>query len=173
MERQTELLNSHNRNKTCSQSLASKQYVRERTAADTYLWDWLSQTIGIRTGVIISKWKPKRTRFFARWSLKLPFRLSQAVTGHLVLRHCFLTIPKVMIRPQNAIPPGSMIIKACQTRDTAQIKELLRCKEAHPNDRTPDDLTVFRVCWLSLRKSCYIHVKININLLFSVRNTER
>ena len=32
-------------------------------------------------------------------------------------------------------------------RDVAGIREVLRAKKAHPNDHTPDDLTVFRVSW--------------------------
>lgn len=42
-------------------------------------------------------------------------------------------------------PENSSIISACQNGDIAQVRSLLCENKAHPNDRTSDNITVFRV----------------------------
>ena len=129
-----------------TQSLASRQYNRERTVAEIHLWANLARSLGIQSAIVISKGKSHRVQLFARWPLKLPFGLSQVITVYFVIQNTLPSIPKVVLKPQSVLSPDSQIIKACETANIPWIRELLGSRRAHPNDRTPDNLTVFRVC---------------------------
>ena len=145
----------------------AEQYVRERIAGQIFEWNWLAKCLGIKCSVIISKVRSRRTHIFARWPLYLPFGLSQLVTGSLQVQGLIPSLPKVVSRPQNVISAESKIIRACESGDIAEIQKLLRNKQFHPNDRTPDDLTVFRVCWQAIEAPpCHNR----INHVFQVRN---
>ena len=124
----------------------AKQYIRKRIAGQVYHWGWLAKCLGIKSGVIISKVRNRRTRIFARWPLYLPFGLSQVFTGSLLMEDLIPLLPRVVLTPQNVISSDSKIIKVCESGDITEIQKLLKDKEFHPNDRTPDGLTVFRVC---------------------------
>ena len=104
----------------------------------------------------MSKTRDRRTHISARWPLYLPFGLSQVVRGSLLIQDLIPSIPKVVSRPQNVISSESKIIKPCESGDIPEIQKLLSYKLFHPNDRTPDDLTVFRVCWQAIEEHlCY------------------
>ena len=118
-----------------------------------YEWNWLAKYLGINFGVIVSKVPNRRTHIFARWPLYLPFGLSQVVTGSLLIQYLVPSLPKVVSRTQNVISPDSKAIKACESGNIPEIQRLLRDKQFHPNDRTPDDLTVFRVCWQAVEQT--------------------
>ena len=133
-------------NAVYTQSLASRQYNRERTIAEIHLWDNLAGSLGIRLAIIISKGKNHRVQLFARWPLKLPFGFSQVITVYFVIQNPLPSIPKVVLNPQSILSPDSQMIKACETANIPWIRELLGSRRAHPNDRTPDNLTMFRVC---------------------------
>ena len=134
------------RNTVFKDSLVNKLHIRERRTAQVHHWKWLARILNIKSGVIISKAKDRRTwKFFTRWSLRLPLGLSQVVIGQMTIQNCLLSLPKLVLRPQNVISYDSEIIQACQLCDTKKLREILETKQAHPNDRTPDDLTVFRV----------------------------
>lgn len=113
--------------------------------ARVHHWTWLANSLGIKSG-IITKAKDRRTLIFARWPLELPFGLSQVLTAHLLIQNFLPSLPKLVLRPQTIISHESEIIKACSDCDMPKVHELLKQKKCHPNDRTPDDLTVFRVC---------------------------
>lgn len=145
-------------------------YVRERIAGDVYEWNWLAKSLGIKAGVIISKVRNRRTHVFVRWPLYLPFGLSQVVTGSLLVQDLIPSLPKVVSRPQNVMSSESKVFKACESGNIAEIQKLLKDRQFHPNDRTPDDLTVFRVRWQAIEEpSC--HNRINHS--FQVRNKIR
>ncbi len=151
----------------CQTYRHAEQYVRERIAGQIYEWDWSAKCLGIKSGVIISKVRNRRTHIFARWTLYLPFGLSRVVTGSLLIQDLIPSLPKVVSRPQNVVSSDSKIMKACESGDIAEIQKLLRDKKFHPNDRTPDDLTVFRVRWQAIEEPpCHNR----INHLFQVRN---
>ena len=67
------------------------------------------------------------------------------ITGQVRLLNGLPSFPKVGLRPQNVIPCESKIVQACKEGDIHKIREILVARQAHPNDRTPEDLTVFRV----------------------------
>ena len=128
-------------------SLVANSYIREKRFAQVCRWDWLAKYLGIRMGVIMSKRRDGMTfNLFARWPLRLPLGLSQVVTGQMLLQQGFPSLPSLWVRPQNVIPSDSEIIQACWKSDIDRIREILTNRQAHPNDRTPEDLTVFRVC---------------------------
>ena len=53
--------------------------------------------------------------------------------------------PKLRLRPQNIVPNDAEIIRACEAGDITSIQRMFITREANPNDRTTDDLTVLRV----------------------------
>ena len=53
--------------------------------------------------------------------------------------------PKLRLRPQNIIPNNAEIIRACEAGDITCIQGIFKARQANPNDRTMDDLTVLRV----------------------------
>lgn len=82
---------------------------------------------------------------FARWPLLLPFGLSQAITAQMLFQNGLPSFPKLGLRPQSIVPNDSEIIRACEAGDITRIQGMFKTREAHPNDRTTDDLTVLRV----------------------------
>ena len=135
-----------NRNTVFKDSLVDQFHIRERRTAQVHRCNWLARILNIKAGVIISKAKDRRTwRLFTRWPLRLPLGLSQVVIGQMTIQNCLPSLPKLVLRPQNIISCDSEIIQACQLCDIKRLREILEIREAHPNDRTPDDLTVFRV----------------------------
>lgn len=159
----TDQLESY-QNAVYTQSLASRQYNRERTVAEIHLWDNLARSLGIQLAIIISKGNNHRVQLFARCPLKLPFGLSQAITVYFVIQKSLPSIPKVVLNPQRIVSPDSQIIKACETADIPWIRELLGSRRAHPNDRTPDNLTIFRVCQHCFPDSSPIRMMIDDDL---------
>ena len=129
-------------------SMVSKLKIRERRAAQIYFskW-WLANALGIKLGYIVSKTHNKSAwNIFVRWHLKLPLGLGRVVAGQAVIRDFYhLSLPNLGLRPQNIIPQDSDIIDACENGEILRIQDILSAKKAHPNDRTPDNLTVFRV----------------------------
>ena len=135
-----------NRNSIFKDSLVSKLHIRERRTAQVHHCNWLARILNIKAGVIISNAKDRRNwKLFTRWSLRLPLGLSQVVIGQMKIQNCLPSLPKLVLRPQNVISCDSEVIQACQLCDIKKLREILGSKQAHPNDRTPDDLTVFRV----------------------------
>lgn len=82
---------------------------------------------------------------FARWPLLLPFGLSQVITAQMLFQNGIPSFPKVRLRPQTVVPNNSELINACETGDITRIQGLFQTRQAYPNDRTTDDLTVLRV----------------------------
>ena len=82
---------------------------------------------------------------FARWPLLLPFGLSQVVTAQLLFQNGLPSFPKLRLRPQTIVPNDSEIVSACESGNVAKIQHLFETRQAYPNDRTTDDLTVLRV----------------------------
>ena len=95
----------------------------------------------------------------------MPLGLSQVITARLLMEGCYPSIPKLGLRPQSIISPDSEIIKATELCDIPRIQELFQFKRAHPNDRTPEDLTVFRVSPQANRNRPY-HDAYPINDVF-------
>ena len=134
----------------------SSSYVREKRAGKIYHCNRLAKVLGIELGVIEPGSKDTGTwRLFARWPLKLPWRFGRVLTGRVTMQNLFPSLPKLALRPQNTIPPGSEIIKACEGSDLTSLQEILKTKRAHPNDCTPNGLTVFRVGKAGMRSSQY------------------
>ena len=122
--------------------------IRKYSAPREYKWESLAKTLGIKLSLITLRTQHRNSlNFFARWHLQLPLRLGYVATCHFIRRYSWPIIPKLRLSPQNIIPSNSEIIKACESSDIASIKRLLSAKAAHPNDKTPDNLTVF---WVSL-----------------------
>ena len=127
-------------------SLVSRLYIRERRTAQVHYWNWLAKILDVKAGIMLSGAKDRRTwKLFARWPLELPLGLSQVFIGQMTIQNCLPSLPKLVLRPQKVISCDSEIIQACQLCDIKKLREILGTKQAHPNDRTPDDLTVFRV----------------------------
>lgn len=127
-------------------SLVSRLYIRERRTAQVHYWNWLAKILDVKAGIIMSGAKDRRTwKLFARWPLGLPLGLSQVFIGQMTIQNCLPSLLKLVLRPQNVISCDSEIIQACQLCDMKKLREIFETKQAHPNDRTPDDLTVFRV----------------------------
>ena len=125
---------------------SSQFYIREPRRAGVHRWDWLARYLGLKSDIIVSKIEDHTSiSIFARWPLELPFRLGHTVTGQMLWQSAFPSILKLGLSPQNTIPRDSEIITACQKGDMLKIREILTTKQVHPNDRTPDNLTVFRV----------------------------
>lgn len=124
--------------------LISGRDVKKKKA--TCVYQLTLPTGALKFGAVVAPAKERSSlRIFARGDLRLPFRLGQLITGDMLIKDGIPSHPKLLIRPQNLIPADSAIIKACQTCDLPEIQKLLTAKHAHPNDRTPDNLTVFRV----------------------------
>ena len=124
----------------------SGYYIRERRISRVSSWSLLTKIMGLKLGVIRSENKEGDSwNFRARWPLKLPFRLGCVITAHTVIRGSLLSLPTFGLRPQSTVSTDSAIIKACQTSDVPWLQGILETRQGHPNDRTPDDLTVFRV----------------------------
>ena len=127
-------------------TIVSKLKIQQPSIAHRSQWDWLAKILGVKLGLIISGTEPQSSwDVYARWDLKLPLRLGHVVTGHFIVRNSWPTLSKLKLSPQNIIPPNSETIKACESGDIARIQQLLSSKAVHPNDRTPDNLTVLRV----------------------------
>ncbi len=134
--------------------LISNSYIRERRAAQVRHWNWLAKYLGIKSGVITSKVKDQNiSTIFARWPLLLPFGLSQVITAQLLFQNGLPSFPKLRLRPQTIVPRDSEIISACEKGDITRIQGLFQTRQAYPNDRTTDDLTVLRVGLQALRSS--------------------
>ena len=134
------------RDTTCIQRQVTSHYVRERKTAQVYQWDWSAKFPGIKLGVILPQLRVRKMfKVFAKWNVKLPFGLSQIVRAQLNVQDYFPSIPKLSLRPRRIISVDSEIILACEASDILKIQDLLTSRQAHPNDRTPDNLTVFRV----------------------------
>lgn len=116
------------------------RYIKEQHEKNMYEWAFICG--GFKIGVYIA---PNRWRVYARWPLALPFRLSQVIGGDYVVSNGVLSLPKLETRPQNSIPADSEIVKACQACHIPKIQDLLMTEKAHPNDHTPDDLTILGV----------------------------
>ena len=130
-------------------STVSKLKIRKPSIAHVYQCDWLAKILGVELELIISGTESQSCwDVYARWDLKLPMRLGHVATCQLSSRNTWPKIPKLRLSPQNTIPPNSEIIKACESGDIARIQHLLSMKAVHPNDRTPDNLTVLRVSLL-------------------------
>ena len=126
--------------------LISSKYIRERRVAEVLHWTWLAKYLGIKSGVIKSPAKDQSMlTIFARWPLSLPFGLSQVITAQMLFQNGLPCLPKLGLRPQAIVAKDSEIIRACEAGDIDGIKEIFKQRQAHPNDRTTDDLTVLRV----------------------------
>ena len=135
-----------NRNTVFKNSLVNEFYIRERRTAQVHHCNLLARILNIKAGVITSKAKDRRTwKLFTRWPLRLPLGMNQVIIGQMTIQNGLPSLPKLMLRPQNVIPCDSEVIQACQLCDIKKLREILENKQAHPNDRTPDELTVFRV----------------------------
>lgn len=66
--------------------------------------------------------------------------------GRLALIGYWPTLPRWRLRTQNVIDPSANVIEACSDGDVWRVREILAMGEAHPNDRTPDNITVL---WVS------------------------
>ena len=126
--------------------LISSSYIRERRAARVRQWTWLAQHLGIKSGIITSAMRYQNiSTVFARWPLLLPFGLSQVITAQLIFHNGLPIFPKLGLRPQNIVPNNAGIIRACEAGDITSIQGIFKARQANPNDRTTDDLTVLRV----------------------------
>ena len=120
--------------------------IKERRAAKIYHCNWLAKVLGVKLCLITLRTRHHSARnVISRWHLRLPLGLGHVVTGDLIMRDSWLSFPRLGLKPQNIIPPDSEIIKACEADDITGIRNLVGARAAHPNDRTPDNLTVFRV----------------------------
>ena len=134
--------------------LLPSTYIRERRVAQVRYWNWLAKYLGIKSGVIISTAKDQSTfTTFARWPLLLPFGFSQVITAQFLFQNGLPCLPKLGLRPQTVVSKDSEIIRACEAGDITGIQRLFKIRQAQPNDRTTDDLTVLRVSTPAFRSS--------------------
>ena len=134
-----------------TQSLISSSYIRERRLAEVRHGIWLANFLGIKSSVIIRN--QKFSSISARWPLSLPFGLSQVMTAQMFFQNGLpSSLPTLSLRPQSMVSCDSEIIRACETGDIARIRGILENRQAHPNDRTTDNLTVLRVCYPFFRQ---------------------
>jgi hypothetical protein len=111
-----------------------------------YRWESLYETLGIRARVITSEKDSCSIRdTFVNFPVPLPFGYNQTMDVKLSFHGCWPSLPSIRLRPQRVIPVDSDIISACLRGDTTRAAILLRAGDAHPNDRTPENITVFRV----------------------------
>ena len=122
-------------------------YVREQRVSHVYHPRILVKVLGIQSNVITSNAVNGRSTYSisARLSIRLPFGLSQAVVGQWRFRNFMPSLPNLILTPQNIIPCESEIIQACSRCEITRIRDILEARQVHPNDRTEDGLTVFRV----------------------------
>ena len=115
---------------------------------------FISSTIGwpiTQVSIIISR-DERRNIYSAyfRWPLKGVWILNWSLTSS------WPTWPQLTIRSkfrvQNIVPADSEIVKTCSLRiddnSLIKIRELFSSGKAHPNDTTPDNLTLMRVCYV-------------------------
>ena len=128
-------------------NIVTKFRLRKYSVAHVYKWEWLANIVGIKLGLIKSKTREQHDTWnvFVRWNLSLPLSLGHVITGHMIIRDSWATLPRLGLRFQNTIPQHSDVIKACEASDITRIRDILNAKAVHPNDRTPDNMTVFRV----------------------------
>lgn len=147
--------------------IVSKSKIRKYSPAKIYKLDWLAKILGIKLGLIISGTEHHSAwNVFARWDLSLPLRLGHVFTGHLIIRNSWPTLPRLGLRFQNLIPSDSDMVKACKAGDITRVRDLLDVKTVHPNDKTPDNMTVFRVRSQNFRSP---HSKKRLIVLFSMQ----
>jgi hypothetical protein len=115
--------------------------------------NWMTNYLGLDASLIISR-DERRNVYSAyfRWPLKGAWVLSGSLTSS------WPTWPELSIRSkfrvQNTVPADADIVKACSIADRIddtsliKIKELFSSGKAHPNDTTPDNLTLMRVCYI-------------------------
>ena len=139
-------------------SLISSSYIRERRAAQVRHGKWLAKYLGIKSSVIMSTANNQNfSTISARWPLSLPFGLSQVITARMLFQNGLpSSLPKLTLRPQSIVPRDSEIVRACETGDTARMRVIFETRQAHPNDRTTDDLTVLRVGYPFFRQCASI-----------------
>ena len=119
---------------------------KHRRIAQTSQWQLLARLIGLRLGFIITSSDRRKTlAIFARWSINLPWGPGRVLAAQMRVQEFVPSLPTLLLKPQNTIPSTSEIIRACKYDDILAVRKCLVTKQAHPNDRTPDGLTVFRV----------------------------
>jgi hypothetical protein len=136
-----------------SLALASSRQRRTPTLnALVYKFDnWMANYLGLDVSIIISR-DERRNVYSAyfRWPLKGVWTLNWSLTSS------WPTWPQLTIRSkfrvQNIVPADSEIVKTCSLRiddnSLIKIRELFSSGKAHPNDTTPDNLTLMRVCYV-------------------------
>jgi hypothetical protein len=102
----------------------------------------------------------------------LPFGLRQAMICHLAFDGYWPSLPRIRLRQQRIIPSDSEIILACSNGAIPRAEMILRSGDAHPNDRTPDNITVFRVSHSNVPIRLF-HVLILIPSQHAVRTGNR
>jgi hypothetical protein len=117
--------------------------------------NWMTNYLGIDLSLIVSR-DERRNVYNAhfRWPLKGALVLDWSLTSSWPTWPQFTFRSK--FRVQNIVPADSEIVKICSRADRinddslSQIRELFLSGKAHPNDTTPDNLTLMRVCYVSL-----------------------
>ena len=128
--------------------------------------NWMTNCLGLDASIIISR-DERRNVYGAyfRWPLKGAWVLKGSFTSS------WPTWPEFTIRSkfrvQNIVPADSEVVKTCSLADRIdggsliKIKELFSSRKAHPNDTTPDNLTLMRVRYVFL----FLYPNINLMLL--------
>ena len=126
--------------------IISSSHIREKRRSQISHWGWLTKYLAFRLGLIVYGEQDRNAvNFFLRCALQLPLGMSKVLTAQILLQNWFPSCPRLRLSPQGVIPGDSEIIQACQDGDVSKIRGILLAHGAHPNDRTADGLTVFRV----------------------------
>lgn len=114
---------------------------------DTFVQDWdtrLHKYLGITAGMIVYYSDGKnKYNFFFRW----PIFWSKVLNGRI--ESSWPSWPSLsiyaLLRIQNVVPNDSVTVVACLQDDVTVLRSLCLTGKAHPNDTTPDNLTLLYV----------------------------
>ena len=125
---------------------ASTLYMRKRLCSQVYRYDWLAHNLRLTMHAVVSEGcQASVDTLCLQCSMHLPFGMTWVLTAWWLFEGLRPSLPKIVLSPQNYIPSSAKIISACQSCDIRVIRELLETRQGHPNDRTTDNMTVFRV----------------------------
>ncbi|KAH7330013.1 ankyrin repeat-containing domain protein [Rhexocercosporidium sp. MPI-PUGE-AT-0058] len=132
---------------------------------------WLNRYFGMKASLIVSRGDFHNTyTMFFRW----PLIWTRVITGRMTIHGLWPNRLSMSLRPLQIISYESPIIEACKNNDLGVIQELFATDKAHPNDTTPDNLTLLR---FAIRAGHDAVVKILLeqgadpNITFGARET--
>ena len=125
---------------------ASTLYMRKRLCSQVYRYDWLAHNLRLTMHAVVSEGcQASVDTLCLQCSMHLPFGMTWVLTAWWLFEGLRPSLPKIVLSPQNYISSSAKIISACQSCNITVIRELLETRQGHPNDRTADNMTVFRV----------------------------